>query len=41
VQQVFGIVTEPVLIPPSDRGVVQAAAGARLLVLGKELTRPG
>jgi DNA-binding SARP family transcriptional activator len=34
VQQVVGIVTEPVLIPPGDRGVVQAAAGARLLVLG-------
>ena len=34
VQQVVGIVTEPVLIPPGDRGVVQAAAGARVLVLG-------
>jgi DNA-binding SARP family transcriptional activator len=34
VQQVVGIVTEPVLIPPGDRGVVQAAAGARLLVIG-------
>jgi hypothetical protein len=34
VQQVIGIVTEPVLIPPGDRGVVQAAAGARLLVIG-------
>ena len=34
VQQVVGIVTEPVLIPPGDRGVVQGAAGARVLVLG-------
>ncbi len=34
VQQVVGIVTEPVLIPPGDSGVVQAAAGARLLVIG-------
>jgi DNA-binding SARP family transcriptional activator len=34
VQQVVGIVTEPVLIPPGDKGVVQAAAGARLLVIG-------
>ena len=34
VQQVVGIVTEPVLIPPGDRGVVQAAAGARVLVVG-------
>jgi DNA-binding SARP family transcriptional activator len=34
VQQLVGIVTEPVLIPPGDRGVVQAAAGARALVVG-------
>jgi len=34
VQQLVGIVTEPVLIPPGDRGVVQAAAGARVLVAG-------
>ena len=34
VQQVVGIVTEPILISPGDRGVVQAAAGARLLVIG-------
>jgi DNA-binding SARP family transcriptional activator len=34
VQQLVGIVTEPVLVPPGDRGVVQAAAGARLLVIG-------
>jgi DNA-binding SARP family transcriptional activator len=34
VQQVVGIVTEPVLIPPGDKGVVKAAAGARLLVIG-------
>jgi hypothetical protein len=29
-----GIVTEPVLIPPGANGIVQAAAGARLLVVG-------
>src|SRR5215475_7392688 len=34
VQQVVGIVTEPLLIPSGDRGVIQAAAGARLLVVG-------
>ena len=34
VQQVVGIVTEPVLIAPGDRGVVEAAAGARVLVVG-------
>jgi hypothetical protein len=34
VQQLVGIVTEPVLIPPGDRGVLQAAAGARVLVIG-------
>ena len=34
VQQVVGIVTEPVLIRPGEAGVVDAAAGARLLVVG-------
>jgi DNA-binding SARP family transcriptional activator len=34
VQQVVGIVTEPVLIEPGERGVVQAAVDARLLVVG-------
>jgi DNA-binding SARP family transcriptional activator len=34
VQQVVGIVTEPVLIPPGDTGVVDAAADARVLVVG-------
>ena len=34
VQQVIGIVTEPVLIRAGERGVVEAASGARLLVLG-------
>src|SRR3954465_10959796 len=34
VQQVVGIVTEPVLIPAGTQGVVEAAADARLLVLG-------
>ena len=34
IQQVVGIVTEPVLVPPGDTGVVQAAAGARVLVVG-------
>jgi DNA-binding SARP family transcriptional activator len=34
VQQVIGIVTEPVLIRAGERGVVEAARGARLLVLG-------
>src|SRR5215472_4507478 len=34
VQQVIGIVTEPVLIRPGEDGVVRAAAGARLLVVG-------
>jgi DNA-binding SARP family transcriptional activator len=34
VQQVVGIVTEPVLITPGESGVVEAAAGARLLVIG-------
>jgi DNA-binding SARP family transcriptional activator len=34
VQQVVGIVTEPVLIPAGEEGVVRAAQDARLLVLG-------
>ena len=34
VQQVVGIVTEPVLIRPGEAGVVEAAADARLLVVG-------
>ena len=34
VQQVVGIVTEPVRIAPGDRGVLEASAGARVLVLG-------
>src|SRR5262249_31325143 len=34
VQQVVGIVTEPLLIRPGETGVVDAAADARLLVLG-------
>jgi len=34
VQQVVGIVTEPLLIQPGEAGVVEAAAEARLLVLG-------
>jgi DNA-binding SARP family transcriptional activator len=34
VQQVIGIVTEPVFIPAGARGVVEAARDARLLVLG-------
>ena len=34
VQQLVGIVTEPRLIQPGDAGVVQAAADARLLVVG-------
>jgi hypothetical protein len=34
VQQVVGIVTEPRLIQPGDAGVVEAAADARLLVIG-------
>jgi DNA-binding SARP family transcriptional activator len=34
VQQVVGIVTEPHLIPPGEGGVLEAAVGARLLVLG-------
>jgi len=34
VQQVVGIVTQPVLIPAGEEGVVRAAQDARLLVLG-------
>jgi hypothetical protein len=34
VQQVVGIVTEPVLIPAGGEGVVRAAQDARLLVVG-------
>jgi DNA-binding SARP family transcriptional activator len=34
VQQVVGFVTEPVLIPAGEEGVVQAAQDARLLVVG-------
>jgi DNA-binding SARP family transcriptional activator len=34
VQQVIGIVTDPVLIPAGERGVVEGARDARLLVLG-------
>jgi DNA-binding SARP family transcriptional activator len=34
VQQVVGIVTEPVLIRPGDEGVVEAAADASVLVVG-------
>lgn len=34
VQRVVGIVTEPVLVPPGDEGVLGAARDARLLVIG-------
>ena len=34
VQQVVGIVTEPVLVRPGDDGVLEAARDARLLVVG-------
>ena len=34
VQQVVGIVTEPVLAPAGEEGVIEAARGARLLVVG-------
>jgi len=34
VQQVVGIVTEPVLVPAGEDGVVEAARDARLLVIG-------
>jgi DNA-binding SARP family transcriptional activator len=34
VQQVVGIVTEPILVPPGEQGVLDAARDARLLVIG-------
>ena len=34
VQQVVGIVTEPLLVPPGEQGVLEAAREAGLLVLG-------
>jgi hypothetical protein len=34
VQQVVGIVTEPVLVPPGEEGVLEAAHDARVLVVG-------
>ena len=34
VQQVVGIVTEPVLVPPGEEGVLAAARGAGVIVLG-------
>jgi DNA-binding SARP family transcriptional activator len=34
VQQVVGIVTEPMLVPAGERGVLLGATGARLLVIG-------
>ena len=34
VQQIVGIVTEPVLIPPGENGVLEASRDARLLVVG-------
>jgi hypothetical protein len=34
VQQVVGIVTEPVLVRPGEEGVLDAAHDARLLVIG-------
>jgi DNA-binding SARP family transcriptional activator len=34
VQQVVGIVTEPMLVQPGERGVLEAARDARLLVVG-------
>ena len=34
VQQVVGIVTEPVLVPAGEEGVLEAARDARLLVIG-------
>jgi len=33
-QQVVGIVTEPVLVPPGEQGVLNASADAQLLVIG-------
>jgi DNA-binding SARP family transcriptional activator len=34
VQQIVGIVTEPVLVPPGEQGVLDASRDARLLVVG-------
>jgi hypothetical protein len=34
IQQVVGIATEPVLVPPGEAGVVEAARHARILVVG-------
>jgi DNA-binding SARP family transcriptional activator len=34
VQQVVGIVTEPVLVPPGDEGVLGAARDARVIIVG-------
>jgi hypothetical protein len=34
VQQVVGIATEPVLVPPGEEGVLAASRDARLLVVG-------
>ena len=34
VQQVIGIVTEPMLVPAGEQGVLEAAHDARLLVVG-------
>jgi DNA-binding SARP family transcriptional activator len=34
IQRVVGIVTKPLLIPPGDEGVVEAAGDARVLVIG-------
>ena len=34
VQQVIGIVTEPVLVPAGEEGILEAAGNARLLVVG-------
>jgi DNA-binding SARP family transcriptional activator len=34
VQQVIGIVAEPILVPAGEKGVLAAARGARVLVLG-------
>jgi hypothetical protein len=34
IQQVVGIVTQPVLVPAGEEGVIRAAQDARLLVVG-------
>jgi DNA-binding SARP family transcriptional activator len=34
VQQIVGIVTEPMLVPSGDRGVLAGSAGARMLIVG-------